>query len=237
RIARVAGLVARGVAVGRRCARISRMPRTVAGLARIGAVAEDTIVARRAVGLELTDTPPDVVAVIAVRALVPVEARCSLPHELAVELAAAEREVAVGPPGTLGARRARGQGGIAVAVELPARVALLPALDDPVAAGTGRPGNPCGRQHTRQQDETDHDEYERVRGSRHGRLLPARPVPGSVFRRQPKSDTGTRGRDVSAALVRRRVIHRSSPGGATGPSFRKAKTGRRYDFGRSGSFE
>jgi hypothetical protein len=50
------------------------MPCTVAGLARVGAVAEDTIVARGAVGLELPDTPPDVIAVIAVSALVPVEA-------------------------------------------------------------------------------------------------------------------------------------------------------------------
>src|SRR5262249_11015809 len=134
------GFVARGVPVGRRYARISCMPRTVAGLARVGAVAEDAVVACRAVGLELPDTPPDVVAMIAVRALVAVEARRSLPHELAVELAAAEREVAVGAPSALGARRARGQRRIAVAVELAAGVALLPALDDSVAAGAGSPG-------------------------------------------------------------------------------------------------
>ena len=55
------------------------MPRTVAGLTRIGAVAEEAVVAGGAVGLELADAAPDVVAMIAVSALVAVEARAPWP--------------------------------------------------------------------------------------------------------------------------------------------------------------
>ena len=46
----------------------------LAGLARVSAVAEHRIVTRRAVGLELADAASDVVAVVAVGALVAVEA-------------------------------------------------------------------------------------------------------------------------------------------------------------------
>ena len=88
-----------------------------------------------AVGLELADAASDVVAVVAVGALVAVEARRALPDELAVELAAAEREVAVRSAVALRAGDARGGAGVAVAVEAAARIALLPALDDAVAAG------------------------------------------------------------------------------------------------------
>jgi hypothetical protein len=73
--------------------------------------------------------------VVAVGALVAVEARRALPDELAVELAAAEREVAVRSAVALRAGDARGGAGVAVAVEAAARIALLPALDDAVAAG------------------------------------------------------------------------------------------------------
>src|SRR5262249_38072367 len=104
RLALVAGFVARRLAVRGRRARFAGVAGAVARLARVGAVAEDTVVAGGAVGLELPDAAPDVVAVIAVRTLVSVEAAGSLPHELAVELAAAEREVAVDPAGALGPR-------------------------------------------------------------------------------------------------------------------------------------
>jgi hypothetical protein len=140
RLAGVARLVARGLAVGRRSARIARVAGALAGLAGIGAVAEDRIVTRRAVGLELADAASDVVAVVAVGALVAVEAGRALPHELAVELAAAEREVAVRAAVALRAGGARGGARVAVAEETAARVALLAALDDAVAADAGRSG-------------------------------------------------------------------------------------------------
>src|SRR5689334_9370371 len=93
RLARVRRLVARGEAVGRRDTGVAGVDGAVARLTAVGAVAEDAVVARAAIGHELTDAAPDVVAMVVGRTGIAVEAVRALPDELAIELAAAEREV------------------------------------------------------------------------------------------------------------------------------------------------
>jgi hypothetical protein len=76
-------------------ARVPGVAGALAGLARVARRCRTPNRRTRTVGLELTDAASDVVAVVAVGAWLPSKQDRALPDELAVELAAAEREVAV----------------------------------------------------------------------------------------------------------------------------------------------